>query len=151
MKEGEIAPDFELPDHDGKTVSLASFRGIKAVVLCFYPKNRIFGCPSKKIFKMAENVVSMYPDILAADAVLFAVSVDTVEDQKKFVDKYRIPYPHLSDPGKETCRQYAGLNVAGLAKRTTFVIDKEGKIARILRKMSADSHGQEIVSVLKQV
>jgi len=149
MEEGQQAQNFELLSHDGSTVFLDSFRGKKNVVLCFYPKNHIFGCPSKKVFKMSENVIASYPDILASDAVLFAISIDTVESQKKFVEEYGIPYPHLSDPKKDTCRAYAGLNIAGLAKRSTFIIDKQGVIRKIFRSMDSQTHGKEITDFLK--
>ena len=85
MQEGEPAPNFELIANDGNTVSLDSFKDKQNVVLCFYPKNHIFGCPSKKVFKMAENVISSYPEITATDSELFTISVDNVEDQAKFV------------------------------------------------------------------
>ena len=151
MKEGEPAPNFQLSSHDGSTVSLESFRGKKNVVLCFYPKNHIFGCPSKKVFKMSENVIASYPDILSTDSVLFAISIDTVESQKKFVEEYKIPYLHLSDSTKDTCKKYAGLNIAGLAKRSTFIIDKQGEIKKIFRDIDVEKHGQEIASFLKQL
>lgn len=149
MEEGQTAPNFELLSHDGTAVSLDSFHGKKNVVLCFYPKNHIFGCPSKKVFKMSKNVIASYPDILASDAVLFAISIDTVESQKKFVEEYGVPYPHLSDPKKIACKAYAGLNIAGLAKRSTFIIDKQGVIRKIFRSMDSQSHGKEIVNFLK--
>jgi len=151
MEEGQQAPNFELEDQDGNTVSLDSFRGSKNVVLCFYPKNHIFGCPSKKVFKMAENVIASYPDIRSTGSVLFAISIDTVDAQNKFVCEYSVPYPHLSNSSKDVCKQYAGLNIAGMAKRSTFIIDKGGKIRKIFREMNAGTHGQEIVSVLKQL
>ncbi len=148
MQEGDMAPDFELQSSDGSVVKLSYFKGKKNVILCFYPKNHLFACPSKKVFKMAQTIVAAYPEIAALDAVLFAISVDTVEDQKKFVEEYKIPYLHLSDPKKETCKTYAGLNLAGLAKRSTFVIDKEGKIAKIFREIEVESHGKEIIASL---
>ena len=151
MNEGEPAPNFQLTSHDGNSVSLESFRGQKNVVLCFYPKNHIFGCPSKKIFKMSENVIASYSDILSTDSVLFAISIDTVESQAKFVDEYKIPYPHLSDSKKDVCKMYAGLNIAGLAKRSTFVIDKEGIVRKIFRDMNTETHGQEILASLKNL
>ncbi len=149
MQEGDAAPNFELPSHDGTTISLNSYKGKKNVVLCFYPKNHIFGCPSKKVFKMSENVIASYKEILETDSVLFAISIDTVDSQKKFVEEYGVPYPHLSDPKKDTCKAYAGLNIAGLAKRSTFVIDKQGVIRKIFRSMDTESHGKEILDFLK--
>ena len=151
MNEGDIAPNFQLLANDGSTILLESFRNNKNVVLCFYPKNHLFACPSKKIFKMAKSVISAYSEITATQTVLFAISIDTVEAQKKFVEEYDIPYLHLSDPKKDTCKTYAGLNIAGLAKRSTFIIDKNGVIRRIFRSFDVEKHGSEIVNTLKQL
>ena len=148
MIEGDLAPDFELVANDESVVKLISFRGKKNIVLCFYPKNHLFACPSKKVFQMAEATVAAYPKIKEQDAELFAISIDTVEDQKKFVNEYNVPYLHLSDTKKVTCRTYAGLNIAGLAKRSTFIINKDGKISKIFRDVRPDKHGQEIISSL---
>jgi peroxiredoxin Q/BCP len=151
MKEGDVGPDFELAANDESIVRLSSFKGQKKVVLCFYPKNHLFACPSKKIFQMAEATIKAYPKIVEQNAVLFAISIDTVKDQKKFVDEYKIPYLHLSDTNKSTCKAYAGLNLAGLAKRSTFVVDKDGKIAKIFRDVNVESHGQEIIQALQSM
>jgi peroxiredoxin Q/BCP len=151
MQEKDEAPDFELQVNDGSMAKLGYFKGKKNVVLCFYPKNHLFACPSKKVFKMAQTIVTAYPEIVSLDSVLFAISVDTVEDQKKFVEEYKIPYLHLSDPKKETCKIYAGLNLVGLAKRSTFIINKEGKIAKIFRDIEVGSHGKEIIESLKSL
>jgi peroxiredoxin Q/BCP len=151
MQEGDAAPDFELPASDGSMTKLSSFKGNKNVVLCFYPKNHLFMCPSKKVFKMAQSTISAYPDIAKTNSVLFAISVDTVEDQKKFVSEYQIPYLHLSDTSKNTCKQYAGLNVAGLAKRSTFIIDKNGTIRKIFRDINVEKHGEQIAKTLTEL
>ncbi|HSB56891.1 MAG TPA: peroxiredoxin [Nitrosopumilaceae archaeon] len=151
MYEGDQAPDFELQDSNGTMVKLSSFRGQKNIVLCFYPKNHLFACPSKLVFKNAKSIVAAYPQILASGSILFAISVDTEADQKKFVEEYKIPYAHLSDPKKIACKVYAGLNLVGLAKRSTFIINKEGKIAKIFRDIDVDSHGNEIVEALKNL
>jgi peroxiredoxin Q/BCP len=151
MQQGDAAPDFELPASDGTTVKLSSFKGRKNVVLCFYPKNHLFMCPSKKVFKMAQSVISAYSEILNTDSVLFAISVDMEDDQKKFVSEYQIPYLHLSDTAKNVCKTYAGLNVAGLAKRSTFVIDKNGVIRKIFRDIDVEKHGQDIARALAEL
>lgn len=150
MKEGDAAPDFELTANDGSVIRLSSFKGRK-VVLCFYPKNHLFACPSKKVFQMAEATIRAYPKIVEQNAELFAISIDTVEDQKKFVNEYKIPYMHLSDTTKSACKNYAGLNLAGLAKRSTFIIDKNGTVAKIFRDVDAKSHDQEIIQALQSL
>ena len=100
---------------------------------------------------MAKSVISVYPEIESTDTVLFAISIDNVNSQAKFVDEYKVPYVHLSDTEKNTCKQYAGLNIAGLAKRSTFVIDKQSSIRKVFRDIDAKSHGQQIVDFLKQL
>ena len=151
MNEGDRAPDFELIANDGSTVKLGSFQGKKNVVLCFYPKNHLFACPSKKIFQMAQATIEAYPQIKAQNAELFAISIDTVQDQKKFVEEYGVPYLHLSDTAKTVCKTYAGLNIAGLAKRSTFIINKDGIVSKIFRDVSPEKHGQEIISSLQNL
>jgi len=151
VNENEFAPNFELTANDGSKIDLESLRNKKNVVLCFYPKNRLFACPSKMVFKMAASVISAYPKITSTDSVLFAISGDNVNDQEKFVNEYGIPYLHLSGPSKETCKKYAGLNFVGLPKRSTFVIDKSGMIRKIFRNIDVEKHGQEIASFLENL
>ena len=100
---------------------------------------------------MAKSVISVYPEIESTDTVLFAISIDSVDSQAKFVQEYEIPYVHLSDTKKNSCKQYTGLNIAGLAKRSTFVIDKQGLIRKVFRDIDVKSHGHEIVDFLKQI
>ena len=144
VEEGEEAPDFELYAHDGSVVLLSALRG-KTTILCFYPKNRLFGCPSRKVHQMAQSMVSAYPDIVEAGGEVFAISVDSVQNQAKFVGEWNIPYKHLSDESKDVCRQYAGLNMARLARRSTFVIDARGVIRRIFRGFDTGRHGAEVL------
>ena len=100
---------------------------------------------------MAKSVISVYPEIVSTDTVLFAISVDSVDSQAEFVKEYEIPYVHLSDNKKSTCKKYAGTNIAGLAKRCTFVIDKNGIIQDVMREINASSHGQEILDSLQKM
>ena len=151
MQEGDAAPDFEIAANNGDKIRLSSFKDRKNVVLCFYPKNHLFMCPSKKVFKMAQSVISAYDDILKTDSVLFAISVDTVDEQAAFVSQYDIPYLHLSDVSKDASRKYAGLNVAGLAKRSTFVIDKKGIVRKVFRDIDVESHGRQIAQALSEL
>ena len=151
IQSGDAAENFELTAHDGSIIKLESYKDNKNVVLCFYPKNHLFGCPSKKVFEMAESVISVFPQIESEDTVLFAISVDSVESQAKFVDEYKIPYIHLSDTDKSVCKKYAGLNMVGLAKRSTFVIDKKGIVRSVFREIDAKNHGMQIVESLKHL
>ena len=96
MQEGDSAVDFELPASNGTTIKLSSFKENQNTILCFYPKNHLFACPSKKVFEMAQSVISVYSQILESNSTLFAISIDTVESQEKFVKDYDIPYLHLS-------------------------------------------------------
>ena len=151
MEEGDSAPDFELEANDGTKIRLKSFTEKNNVVLCFYPKNHLFACPSKKVFEMAKSVVSVYSKIQSYNTKLFAISVDSVESQKKFVEEYKIPYLHLSDTQKDTCKKYAGLNIAGLPKRSTFIIDKSSIVKKIFRNIDVKNHGIEIAEFLKKL
>tara|TARA_B100001167_G_C16698001_1_gene270276 strand:- start:218 stop:685 length:468 start_codon:yes stop_codon:yes gene_type:complete len=151
MEVGYSAPDFELEANDGSVIKLASFKDKNNTVLCFYPKNHLFACPSKKVFDMAKSVISVYSEIQSHNTKLFAISVDSVESQKKFVEEYKIPYLHLSDTQKNTCKKFAGLNIAGLAKRSTFIIDKKGVVRKIFRNIDVKNHGNQIVEFLKKL
>ena len=151
LEKGDTAEDFELLGNDGQSIILSSYKNSKNVVLCFYPKNHLFACPSKKVFEMAKSVISVYPEIIATETVVFAISVDSVNSQSEFVKEYEIPYVHLSDPKKIACKKYAGTNIAGLAKRSTFIIDKNGIIQVVMREINVTSHGQEILDSLKKI
>ena len=151
LEKGDTAEDFELLGNDGQSIILSSYKNSKNVVLCFYPKNHLFACPSKKVFEMAKSVISVYPEIIATEAVVFAISVDSVNSQSEFVKEYRVPYVHLSDPKKIACKKYAGTNITGLAKRSTFIIGKNGIIQDVLREINVASHGQEILDSIKKI
>ena len=151
LEKGDTAEDFELLGNDGQSIILSSYKNSKNVVLCFYPKNHLFACPSKKVFEMAKSVIFVYPEIVATETVVFAVSVDSVNSQSEFVKEYRVPYVHLSDPKKIACKKYAGTNIVGLAKRSTFIIGKNGIIQDVLREINVASHGQEILDSIKKI
>ncbi len=151
VKKGESAPDFELPSNTDASVRLSSFRNKKNIVLCFYPKNHMWGCPSKKVFEQAKSVIDNYNRIKQLDAEVLGISIDTVESHKKFAEEYNIPYMLLSDVDKKVCKEYAGLNMYGLAKRTTFVIDKQGVAMEIFTNIAPKAHGDEIVAALNSI
>src|SRR6185295_9051865 len=124
---GNPAPAFTLPDQSGKPVSLGDYRG-KWVVLYFYPKDQTPGCTTEAC-EFRDNVFAFRD----AGAVILGVSVDDVEAHKKFAEKHGLPFTLLADDTKATAKQYGVLrNLLGLkiAKRDTFLIDPEGKIAK---------------------
>ena len=107
MEVGDSAPDFELEANDGSVIKLESFKDKNNVVLCFYPKNHPFACPSKKIFEMAKSVISVYSEIQSHNTKLFAISIDNAESQKKFVEEFdknhQFSENKYSEEKNETC------------------------------------------------
>ena len=143
LKVGDVAPDFTLPDQNGKTVSLSALRG-KNVVLYFYPKDFSIGCT-----KEACDFRDAYEDFTEAGAQVVGVSGDSVESHRKFIEKYLLPFTLLSDEGDDVRKLY-GVTGFLLPGRTTFVIDKNGTI-RLVFSSQTDmrAHIDEALKVLK--
>ncbi len=152
MKElivGNPAPDFSLPANDGKTYSLKELRG-KKIVLYFYPKDDTSGC-TKESCSFSENIFS----IKKKGAIVLGVSADSVKSHQKFVEKYALQFPLLSDVSKEILQAYGvlqqksmfGKKYIGIV-RTTFIIDEQGNIAHIFPNVKVDGHTQEVLNVL---
>ena len=147
---GDSAPDFALPDDTGKTIRLSDFRGRK-VVLYFYPKDDTPGCT-----KEACGFRDMYPAYTEAGAVILGVSPDDVKSHAKFKQKYNLPFTLLADPEHKVIEQYGawglkkflGREYMGVL-RTTYVIDEEGRIAKVFAAVKPDGHNEEVFSVLK--
>ena len=145
LKVGDQAPPFTATAVGGeygagKEVSLADLRG-SPVVLYFYPKDDTPGCTAQ-----ACGLRDAWSD-LSARARIFGVSVDSAESHAKFIGKYQLPFPLLSDPEKKLVEAYGvwveksmyGKKYMG-AERSTFVIDREGRISAIFRKVKPDEH-----------
>ncbi|NKB81453.1 MAG: thioredoxin-dependent thiol peroxidase [Nitrospirales bacterium] len=149
LKVGQRAPAFSLPDEKGKAVRLADCRG-KKVILYFYPKDDTSGC-TKEACAFRDSI----EEIQENGAVVLGVSPDSVESHKKFVGKYELNFPLLSDANKTVVQAYGvwkeksmyGRKYMGV-ERTTFVIDQHGKIEEIFRKVKVDGHIEEILSEL---
>jgi peroxiredoxin Q/BCP len=124
LKPGDKAPAFSLKGSDGKTHSLADYKGKKAVVVAWFPKAFTKGCTAEcKSFREKSS------DMKALNVAYFTASVDTPEENKKFAESLDLDYPILSDPDKSVARAYGVLNDArGFANRWTFYIDKDGVI-----------------------
>ena len=147
---GKKAPDFTLPDQDGKKISLKDFIG-KKVVLYFYPKDNTSGCT-----KEACNFRDDFPKFKKFDAVIIGISPDSSASHKKFIEKYDLPFTLLSDEDKKVLEKYEvwkeksmyGRKYMGV-ERTTYIIDEKGKIKKIFNKVKVDGHNQEVMEELK--
>jgi peroxiredoxin Q/BCP len=128
LKVGDKAPDFTLPDQDGKPVTLSKALEAGPVILAFYPKAFTPGCT-----KQNSNFRDKYAEVEQKGAQVFGVSTDSVETQKKFKAEYKLPYSLLSDAGGTVAKQYSGtMPVVGVANRANFVIGQDGKITQII-------------------
>lgn len=140
---GDIAPDFTLPDQDGKPVSLSSFKG-KVVVVFFYPKDFSAGCTRE-----ACHFRDAYEDFTEAGVEVIGISSDTVESHRKFIDKYLLPFSLLSDVKGEAKKTYG---VAGhlLPGRVTYLIDKAGVVRHVFSSQTnMKAHVDEALKILK--
>jgi len=145
---GQLAPNFKLADQQNKFLQLSDLRG-QWVVLYFYPKDQTPGC-TKEACNFRDNISG----IKAKNAVVLGVSVDDNESHSAFAEKHDLPFKLLSDTDGKIAEQYGALRnlwVTKIAKRHSFIIDPEGKIAKIYRKVSPASHVGEIVSDLDEL
>ena len=147
LKVGDKAPDFTLMDERGLPVSLKDFLGKNPIVLYFYPKNFTPGCTAE-----ACSFRDNYKAYEEKGAVVVGVSLDSVESHEKFSKHYNLPFTLLSDNRKEVAKAYGVLGTGGfLAKRVTFIIDKNGNIAGIFSKVDVKKHSQEVLEALDKL
>ena len=148
LKIGDDAPTFTLPDSQGNQVSLNDYKG-KWAVLYFYPKDDTPGC-TKEACQFRDD----FKTLEALGAKVIGVSIDDSFSHKKFAEKYNLPFPLLSDASGEVADRYGALNnflVIKLAKRYTFLINPQSKIARIYLSVDTSKHSQEIIDDLKKL
>jgi peroxiredoxin Q/BCP len=150
LEVGSIAPDFTLKNQKGEDVSLSSLKG-KKVVLYFYPKDDTPGC-TKEACSLRDN----FPTITDANTVVLGVSPDKEASHVKFIEKYSLPFDLLSDPDHGMMEAYDAWGEKNMygkksmgVKRSTFIIDEEGKIVKIFKKVKTDIHGEEVLPFLK--
>ncbi len=149
LETGTKAPDFSLPDQDGKMHKLSEYRGQK-VILYFYPKDNTAGCT-----KQACGFGDRYPQFREKGAVVLGVSKDSVASHKKFEEKYGLPFMLLSDTELEVIKAYDvwkekknyGKVSMGVV-RTTYLIDEEGVIIRAMDKVKAADNPQEMLELV---
>lgn len=143
------APAFTLADKGGNMVSLSDFSG-KKVVLYFYPKDNTPGCT-----RQACAFASAYGEFERKNAVVIGISKDSTSSHFKFAEKYNLPFFLLSDPGLQAIQAYGvwqekklyGKTSMGVV-RTTFLIDEQGKIFKIMPKVKPDTNAAEVLALL---
>ena len=147
LKEGQKAPAIQAQDQNGKTIKLSDFTGKSTVVLYFYPKDDTPGC-TKEACSLRDGHVALQ----AAGAVVLGVSSDDVKSHEAFAAKYHLPFSLLADPEQAIINAY-GVKMFGLgmAKRVTFVIDRQGVIRKIFRDVKPAGHDQEVLTVVKNL
>lgn len=149
IEEGAAAPDFTLKSDRGEDVKLSALRG-KPVVLYFYPKDDTPGCT-----KEACAFRDRSSDLQAAGAVVLGVSPDDVASHGKFRDKYSLNFPLLADADHKLADTYGAWREKNLygkksmgIQRSTFLIDAEGKVRKVWKKVSVDGHDEAVLKAL---
>lgn len=149
---GKKAPDFTAPTDGGGTLKLSDFKGQK-VVLYFYPKDDTSGCTAQAC-AFTENMSAFNK----VKAKVIGVSKDSVKKHDKFVEKYGLKFPLVSDEDSDICETYGvwveksmyGKKYMGI-ERTTFLIDENGKIAHIWNKVKVPGHADEVIAKIKEI
>jgi len=149
---GDPAPEFELPDAEGNPVKLQDLKG-KWVVLYFYPRDNTPGCT-----KEACGFRDAYSEYEGSDVVVLGVSTDDAKSHTKFATKHELPFPLLVDEGGAIASEYGsyglkkfmGKEYMGIS-RSTFIIDPDGKLAKIYRKVKPEPHAQEVLQDIAEL
>ena len=144
---GRPAPDFSLPSTTGENISLKQFKGKRTVVLYFYPKDETPGCTRE-----ACDFRDHTEELERASVVILGVSTDSLDSHRHFQEKHKLPFPLLADEDAAVSKLYGvykqknlyGKKYMGI-ERTTFVIDKTGRIAQIWPKVKVDGHVQDVL------
>lgn len=149
---GEQAPDFCLPNQDGKEICLKDFRG-KWVILYFYPKDNTPGCTLE-----AKDFTNHLEEFQKLDAVVLGVSKDSVKSHKRFIEKHGLKITLLSDPEHKVIESYGAWGVKKRygkeyygTIRSTFIIDPEGKIAAVWYNVRVKGHVEEVKKKLEEL
>ena len=149
LEVGTKAPDFTLPDQDGRGVSLSNFLG-KKVILYFYPKDNTPGCTKQACAFAQENEA-----LENLGAVVIGISKDSAASHRKFADKYELPFLLLSDPELKVIQQYGvwqekklyGKVSMGVV-RSTYLIDEQGMVEKVMEKVKPDKNAPELLEYL---
>jgi peroxiredoxin Q/BCP len=142
---GQAAPKVDLPSQDGSKVDLSDYHG-KWVVLYFYPKDNTPGCTIE-----AHNFQRDLSKYQEKNAVIVGVSVDSSESHQDFCTKQSLTFKLLADPDKKVVAEYGSLSEKGYASRNTFLIDPNGKIAKVWTGVKPQEHSEEILATLSEL
>jgi len=146
MQLGAPAPGFSLPDQHGQVQQLSTYRG-RWVVLYFYPKDGTPGC-TKEACRFRDDIAQLK----ALGAQVLGISLDSAESHARFAEKHGLPFPLLSDADAVVTKSYGAYRALGplrFARRHTFIIDPEGRVAKIYRSVDLDGHSVEVIGDLK--
>ena len=144
---GDMAPDFEGSTSNGTIVRLKDYLGKKNVVLYFYPKDDTRGCTIE-----ACSFRDKLNSLRALWTEVVGVSVDSLESHRQFAEKHNLNFPLVSDHDKRISQIYGALSDDGSqAERMTFIIDRQGRIAKVFTKVDVTKHTDEVVAALKQL
>lgn len=149
LREGQKAPDFTSPDQDGNLISLSDYLG-QDVVLYFYPKDDTPGCTAE-----ACSFRDNYESLLEKGIQVIGVSTDDIQSHSKFREKYKLPFPLISDTEKEIVNNYGvwveknmyGKKYMGVARKT-FIIDTAGIIVKIINKVDTANSSQQVLDLM---
>jgi peroxiredoxin Q/BCP len=143
VEEGKPAPDFELLSDEGEKIRLSSLRG-RPVVLYFYPRDDTLGCT-----KQACGIRDAYDRFRATGAVVLGVSTDTQASHVRFKTKYELPFTLLADPDQQTAADYGvGREGGRTFERSTFVIDADGVVRKVMRRVNPEKHADQVLEAL---
>ena len=151
VKEGNKAPDFSGKNQEGQLVKLSSFKGKKNIILYFYPKDMTPGCTTE-----ACDFRDQYKQF--KNTTILGVSIDSPERHQKFIAKYNLPFDLIADENKKIVKKYGvwqekklyGKTFMGII-RSTFIIDKNGVIHKIFKKVKVKEHVEEVLHFLKKI
>ncbi len=142
IKINDPAPDFTLQDAVGNSYSLSDYKDKSPVVIYFYPKASTPGCT-----KQACGIRDEYEKFRENNITVLGISVDSKESLKEFMEEYSLNFPLLSDESKKVAEAYGVLNNIGLSSRITFIIDKNGNIANVIRDVDVDTHADDVFEI----
>lgn len=145
LRPGSRAPELTLPTHTGDQVALASLRG-KPVVVYFYPKDNTPGCTVQ-----AQELRDAWREVQATGAVVFGVSADDVDSHRSFVSEQSLPFALVPDPEHRVAQAFGVPIVNGRAQRVTFVIDRQGTVARVFDEVNPRGSAGEVLAALRSL